>query len=121
VPSYEELLAKRDRMLGENPATTFILCHLSNEGVPSRRWERCSAASRISTWTFSARGYEIGRQPRAAAWLFGTDMDREHHMYEGWWRLLETADEYIPGRVWRLYYGLKLPADVLEPCTAEMR
>jgi hypothetical protein len=41
-------------------------------------------------------------------------MGRDQHMYEGWWRLLETADEYIPGRIWWPYYGLELPADVLQ-------
>ena len=31
-------------------------------------------------------------------------------MYEGWWRLLESADEYMPGRIWWPYYGLALLA-----------
>ena len=35
-------------------------------------------------------------------------------MYEGWWRLLETADEYIPGRIWWPYYGLELNKDTLK-------
>ncbi|NDJ14894.1 MAG: amidohydrolase, partial [Acidobacteriia bacterium] len=70
----------------------------------------------------SARDYEIGRQPRAAGAflekyrgrvLFGTDMGREQSMYEGWWRLLETSDEYIPGRIWWPYYGLALNAPTL--------
>jgi predicted TIM-barrel fold metal-dependent hydrolase len=123
VPSYEELLAKRDRMLGANPTTTFILCHLSNQGN-----DLAAAGALLKRFPnvyldISARDYEIGRQPRAAARflakhrdriLFGTDMGREQHMYEGWWHLLETADEYIPGRIWWPYYGLELPADVLE-------
>ena len=46
--------------------------------------------------------------------LFGTDMERDAAMYRDWWRLLETADEYIPGRIWWRYYGLELPAPVLE-------
>ena len=45
--------------------------------------------------------------------LFGTDMQRDPGMYRGWWRLLETGDEFIPGRIWWRYYGLELPADVL--------
>jgi predicted TIM-barrel fold metal-dependent hydrolase len=123
VPSYEELLEKRDRMLEANPGTTFILCHLSNQGNNLE-----AAAKLVERFSnvyldISARDYEMGRQPRAAARflakhrdriLFGTDMGREQHMYEGWWRLLETADEYIPGRVWWPYYGLELPAGVLE-------
>jgi len=71
----------------------------------------------------SARDYELGRQPRNAAKflarykdrvLFGTDMGREKHMYQEWWRLLETADEYMPGRIWWRYYGLELPAPLLK-------
>ena len=38
----------------------------------------------------------------------------ERAMYEGWWRLLETDDEYIPGRIWWRYCGLELPDDVLK-------
>ncbi|MCC6538198.1 MAG: amidohydrolase family protein, partial [Bryobacterales bacterium] len=32
VISYEELLARRDRMLARHPGTTFIACHLGNQG-----------------------------------------------------------------------------------------
>ena len=35
-------------------------------------------------------------------------------MYESWCRLLETGDEYIPGRIWWTYYGLELPKPVLK-------
>src|SRR6266542_2020728 len=65
----------------------------------------------------------LGRQPRAAAKflekyrqrvMFGTDMERDPAMYRGWWRLLETADEFIAGRLWWRYYGLELPAPVLQ-------
>jgi len=32
--------------------------------------------------------------------MFGTDMGRDKQMYLGWWRLLETGDEYMKGRIW---------------------
>jgi predicted TIM-barrel fold metal-dependent hydrolase len=32
VPSYQELLTMRDRMLAKHPRTKFIACHLSNQG-----------------------------------------------------------------------------------------
>jgi hypothetical protein len=35
-------------------------------------------------------------------------------MYRAWWRLFETADEWMPSRQWWPYYGLDLGADVLE-------
>jgi uncharacterized protein len=35
-------------------------------------------------------------------------------MYQSWWRLFETADENMPGRVWWKYSGLELSQPVLE-------
>jgi hypothetical protein len=46
--------------------------------------------------------------------LFGTDMGRDASMYRGWWRMLESADEFIPGRQWWRLYGLEMPGNVLE-------
>lgn len=123
VPSYEELLAMRDRMLESHPRTTFIACHLSNQGN-----DLGSLGDALDRYPnlfadVSARDYEIGRQPRNAhrflaryrdRILFGTDMGRDAEMYRGWWRVLETADEYLPGRVWWPYYGLELPDGVLQ-------
>lgn len=63
------------------------------------------------------------RRPRAALRfltryedrvLFGTDMGRAPEMYQPWWRLLETADEFVPGRWWWRQYALELPGEVLE-------
>jgi hypothetical protein len=41
-------------------------------------------------------------------------MGREKSTYQAWWRLFESADEFMPGRVWWRYYRLDLPAPVLE-------
>jgi predicted TIM-barrel fold metal-dependent hydrolase len=122
VLSYEELIQRRNRLLEKHPRTTFIACHLSNQG--NNLAELAKALDRYPNLfvDISARDYEIGRQPRTAARflarykdrvLFGTDMQRDNSMYRGWWRLLETADEYLPGRIWWRYYGLELPPDVL--------
>ncbi len=46
--------------------------------------------------------------------LFGSDMERDRSMYRGWWRLLESPDEFLPGRIWWRYYGLELPQPVLD-------
>jgi predicted TIM-barrel fold metal-dependent hydrolase len=123
VRSYEELIASRGRLVSAHPRTTFIACHFGNQGN-----DFASLAKELDRYPnlfvdLSARDYEIGREPRTAAKflaaykdrvLFGTDMERDAEMYRGWWRLLETADEYIPGRIWWRYYGLELPAPVLE-------
>jgi predicted TIM-barrel fold metal-dependent hydrolase len=123
VWSYEELLASRGRLLEKHPRTTFIACHLGNQGN-----DFAALAKELDRYPnlfvdLSARDYEIGRQPRTAAKflgkyrqrvLFGTDMERDANMYRAWWRLLESGDEFIPGRLWWRYYGLELPAPVLQ-------
>ncbi len=123
VLSYEELLARRDRMLARHPGTTFIACHLGNQGNDLAALGKVLDSYPNLYLDISARDYEVGRQPRAAARflaryqnrvLFGTDMERAPTMYRAWWRLLETADEYLQGRIWWRYYGLELPAPVLE-------
>jgi predicted TIM-barrel fold metal-dependent hydrolase len=123
VPSYGELLATRDRALARHPKTRFIFCHLSNQGNDTAALARALDRYPNMYIDISARDYEIGREPRTAGAflaryrdrvMFGTDMGWERRMYEGWWRLLETGDEYIPGRIWWRYYGLQLPDDLLK-------
>jgi len=123
VPSYEELLATRDRVLARHPKTRFIFCHHSNQGHDTAALGRALEKFPNLYLDISARDYELGRQPRAARQflvryrdrvMFGTDMGMEQRMYEGWWRLLETADEYLPGRIWWPYYGLELPDNMLK-------
>jgi len=123
LPSWEELIAMRDRTLAKHPKTRFIACHLGNQGH-----DLSSLAATLDLYPnlyvdISARDYEVGRAPRAAGRflashrdrvLFGTDMGREKSMYQAWWHLLESADEFMPGRVWWRYYGLELSAPVLE-------
>ena len=122
VPSFEELLQTRDRMLEKHPRTTFIACHLSNQGHDTAALAKAMDRYPNLYLDVSARDYEIGRQPRTAVKflrryqeriMFGTDMGNAKEMYQAWWRLLETEDEYLPGRVWWRYYGLALPDDVL--------
>jgi len=123
VPSYEELLATRDRMLARHPQTRFIFCHLSNQGNDTAALAGVLDKFPNLYLDISGRDYELGRQPRTALRflvryqnrvMFGTDMGWEQAMYEGWWRLLETEDEYLPGRVGWRYYGLALPDEVLK-------
>lgn len=124
VPSFEELMTKRDNVLTKHPNTIFIACHFSNLGHDLATLSEVLDKYPNLYLDISARDYEIGRQPRAAAafmeryadrLLFGTDMGREQHMYEAWWRILETGDEFIPGRLWWRLYGLELSDEVLKP------
>lgn len=123
VPSYQELIDIRDRMLARNPKTTFVACHLGNQGN-----DLATLGKELDKYPnlyldIAARDYEVGRAPRAAVKfltkyrnrvMWGTDMGREKRMYQAWWRLFETADENMPGRVWWRYYGLDLSAPALE-------
>jgi uncharacterized protein len=123
VLSFEELIARRNRMLARHPRTRFIACHLGNQGHDLEGLAKALDAYPNLFVDISARDYEIGRQPRTAARflaryknrvLFGTDMERDPNMYRGWWRLLESDDEFIPGRIWWRYYGLELPPATLK-------
>jgi len=123
VPSWEELIEMRNRTLAKHPKTRFIACHLGNEGHDLKLLAATLDKYPNLYVDISARDYEVGRAPRTAAKflaryknrvLFGTDMGREKSMYQAWWRLLESADEFMPGRIWWRYYGLELPAPVLE-------
>ena len=123
VPSYDELLGHRDRMVAKHPRTTFIAAHLGNQGN-----DLASLAKVLDRYSnfyvdIAARDYEVGREPRFALRfltqyqdriLFGTDMGRDKAMYQAWWRLLESGDEFIQGRLWWRLYGLEAPSPVLE-------
>jgi len=123
VPSWEELIAIRDRTLEKHRKTSFIACHLGNQGH-----DLATLAKELDRYPnlqldISARDYEVGRTPKAAVKflskykdrvMFGTDMGREKQMYTAWWRLFESGDEFMPGRVWWRYYGLELPQPVLQ-------
>jgi predicted TIM-barrel fold metal-dependent hydrolase len=123
VPSYEELLSHRDRLLERHPNTRFIACHLSNQGNNLAALGRVLDRFPNLYLDISARDYEPGREPRTALRfltrykdrvLFGTDMGRDKKVYEAWWRLLETGDAFLDGRIWWRYYALELPGEVLE-------
>ena len=121
--TYEQLVAVRDRTLDKHPKTIFIACHLANEGNDLQRLGTLLDKYPNLFLDISARDYEVGRTPRASLKfltkyskrvLFGTDMSREKDMYQAWWRLFESEDEFMVGRIWWRYYGLGLPGPVLE-------
>jgi predicted TIM-barrel fold metal-dependent hydrolase len=123
VPTWEELIGMRDRTLAKHPKTRFIACHLGNQGHDLATLGATLDRYQNLFVDISARDYEVGRTPKAAARflakyrgrvLFGTDMGREKDMYRAWWRLFESDDEFMPGRMWWRYYGLGLQAPILE-------
>ena len=121
--SFNELIKKRNRTLEKHPNTIFVACHMGNQGHDLATLSQEMDKFPNLYLDTSARDYEIGRTPRASAKflnkykdriVFGTDMGREKSMYQIHWRLLETDDEYIPGRVGWRYYGLDLPDATLK-------
>jgi predicted TIM-barrel fold metal-dependent hydrolase len=126
--SKQELLDQRDRVIGRHAKTTFVAAHVAESSENLGR-----AARLLETYSnvyvdISARASELGRQPYTAREfflrfadriLFGTDLLPDAEMYRGYFRFLETADEYFDypshasrqGR-WSIY-GLHLPDGVL--------
>ena len=139
-PSFDELIAARDRMLAKHPKTTFVCLHVGHDS------ENLAAVSQaldrfpnmmVET---AARIGELGRQPRTSRKffdkyqdriLFGTDASPAAtntpqqvfgaDMYSIYFRFLETEDEYFdyapspvpPQGRWRIY-GIGLPDEILK-------
>jgi predicted TIM-barrel fold metal-dependent hydrolase len=123
VDSCEKLIERRNNVVARHPETTFIAVHLGNEGNHLAAFAKDLDQYPNLYSDISARGYEVGREPHTAARflakyrtriLYGTDQGRDKAMYQAWWRLFETEDEYIPGPNWWRLYGLNLPNQVLE-------
>ncbi|MGE3508811.1 MAG: amidohydrolase family protein [Vicinamibacterales bacterium] len=125
-PSFEELMAERDRMIAKHPNTKFVLAHLGWHANDLGR-----LAAMLDRWPnlygeVGAVLYDLGRQPRTAhdflvkyqdRILFGKDAFQPDE-YPYYWRTFETADEYFDyyrdyHAFWKLY-GLALPDPVLK-------
>ena len=125
-PSFEDLMAERDRMIAKHPNTTWVLAHLSwyasdlaKLGVLFDRYPNVHAE-------MGAILYDLGRQPRNAKRFFEKYSDRilfgkdsfQPEEYPYYWRVLETEDEYFDyyreyHAFWKLY-GMGLTDEVLE-------
>ena len=138
-PSFDALIAARDRLLARHPRTTFIGLHVGHDaenlaavGAALDRFPNLYVET-------GARIGELGRQPRASRRffdkyqdrvLFGTDAvpggkDTPQQvfgdaLYGIYFRFFETEDEYFdyapsavpPQGRWRIY-GLGLPDTIL--------
>jgi predicted TIM-barrel fold metal-dependent hydrolase len=124
-PTFDELMAERDRMLAKHPNTTFVLAHmgwhandLARLGKMFDRWPNLHAE-------VGAVLYDLGRQPRTGHDFFVKYQDRilfgkdsfQPDEYPYFWRVFETGDEYFDyyrdyHAFWKLY-GMQLPDPVL--------
>ena len=127
-PSFEELIAARNRMFAKHPKTTFIVLHAGN--WPENLDNVAEMMDRLPNTVieFGAREAELGRQPRRARKLFmdyqdrvmfGSDNTPDADMYQNNFRWLETDDEAFdywgsPSQGRWTISGLNLPDPVLE-------
>ncbi|HET7038512.1 MAG TPA: amidohydrolase family protein, partial [Gemmatimonadales bacterium] len=124
-PSFEELMAERDRLLARHPRTTWVLAHLGWHANDLARLGRMFDSMPNLYAEVGAILYDLGRQPRNARAFFIRYQDRllfgkdafQPDEYPYYWRVLETEDEYFDyyrdyHAFWKLY-GLGLPDSVL--------
>ena len=125
-PSFEDLIAERDRMLKRHPDVNFILAHMGWQGNDLGKLGALLDHHPNVHVDIAAVLYELGRIPFSGPdflnrykdrVLFGKD-SYEPSEFPYYWRVLETRDEYFEyyrryHAHWRLY-GLGLPDDTLK-------
>src|ERR1035437_7121144 len=138
-PSFDELIAARNRMMARHPNTHFIVLHVGNYAENLQNVSENLDRFPHMTVDTAARIGELGRQPRAAQKffdkyqdriLFGTDASPHapdvpqqifgDRLYEIYCRFFETNDEYFnyapaktpPQGRWEIS-GLNLPDTIL--------
>ena len=125
VPSFDEMMAERDRLFAKHPNTRFIAAHFGwHANDLGRLGKLLDRLPNVYAET-AAILYELGRQPRTARQffidyqdrvLFGKDSYRPEE-FPYYWRTFETGDEYFDyyrryHAFWKLY-GMDLPDEVL--------
>ena len=124
-PTFEEMMAERDRLFEKHPDTTFIAAHMGwHANDLGRLGKMLDRLPNVYPET-AAILYELGRQPRAAREFFITYQDRvifgkdtyRASEFPYYWRTFETTDEYFDyyrhyHAFWQLY-GIDLPDEVL--------
>ena len=125
-PSFEELMAERDRLIARHPRTIWVLAHLGWHANDLARLGRMLDSFPNLYSEVGAVLYDLGRQPRTAREflikyqdriLFGKDSFQPDE-YPYYWRVFETQDEYFNyyrsyHAFWKMY-GLGLPDSVLQ-------
>ncbi len=124
-PTFEALMAERDRLFIKHRNTRFIAAHMAWHANDLGRLGKMLDRMPNVYVEVGAILAELGRQPLAAhdffvkyqdRILFGKDVYRASE-YPYYWRVFETRDEYFDyyrnyHAFWKLY-GMGLPDDVL--------
>ena len=124
-PTFDELMAERDRMLTKHPDTTFILAHMGWHANDLARLGKLFDRLPNLYGEVGAVLYDLGRQPRFGRDFFIKYQDRilfgkdsfQPDEYPYYWRVFETHDDYFDyyrdyHAFWKLY-GMDLPDEVL--------
>ena len=124
-PSFDDLMAERDRMIAKHPNTTWVVAHMSWYTQDLGRLGELFDRFPNVHGELGAVLYDLGRQPRFARAFFEKYRDRilfgkdsfQPAEYPYYWRVFETEDEYFDyyrdyHAFWKLY-GMGLPDDVL--------
>jgi predicted TIM-barrel fold metal-dependent hydrolase len=125
-PTFDELMAERDRMLMKHPDTTFILAHMGWHANDLARLGGLFDRLPNLYGEVGAVLYDLGRQPRYGRDFFIKYQDRilfgkdsfQPDEYPYYWRVFETHDDYFDyyrdyHAFWKLY-GMELPDEVLK-------
>jgi predicted TIM-barrel fold metal-dependent hydrolase len=125
-PSFDILIAERDRLFARHPKTNFIAAHLGFHGNDLERLGRLFDAHPNVYVDIAAVLAELGRQPYSAHDFLVKYQDRvlmgkdiyEVNEYKWYFRALETRDDYFEyyrqrHAFWRIY-GFQLPDEVLK-------
>ena len=125
-PSFETLVAERNRLFARHPHTNFIAAHLAFHGNDLARLGKLFDANPNVYADIAAVLAELGRQPYAAHDFLVKYQDRilmgkdiyDVNEYTWYFRCLETRDEYFEyyrkrHAFWRIY-GFQVPDAVLK-------
>jgi len=128
-PSFDTVMAQRDRLFAHRRDVRFVALHFGEAGnnlTAARNLLRKNPNVYLDT---AQRIDELGRQPQAARAfflefqdriLYGTDGPPDFEKTRIYWRFFETDDEYFdyypshkpPKGFWKIY-GIHLPREVL--------